>query len=385
MAPLEPWEKVLVDADKFLETIHGQIACVDCHAGNATAETKEAAHEELVIRPSEQPDAVCRECHPDVFSEFGESLHASQRGYWEQLEARGFPVDSPVGEEMFANHCESCHTSCGDCHISQPGAVGGGLLDGHVFVETPSVTRNCTACHGSRVGNEYLGKNEEIKADVHFRQGRMSCADCHSSQDMHGLAPNCDSCHEAPEGAEFVPPEHRYDGLQTPKCESCHAAVTTGQDGIQMHVQHGAALSCQVCHSEVYTSCDGCHVQVSAETGSPYYTLDDHYMTFMIGRNTIRSFDRPYEYVTVRHVPIAEDSYAYYGENLLPNFDAAPTWVYTTPHNIQRITPQNRSCEACHGNPDLFLTADKVAPNEFTANEAVIVDLGAIPNLGGEP
>jgi hypothetical protein len=47
--------------------------------------------------------------------------------------------------------------------------------------------------------------------------------------------------------------------------------------------------------------------------------------------------------------------------------------LYATPHNIQRETPQNASCDACHGNPDIFLTADKVYEEELVANESVIV------------
>jgi hypothetical protein len=76
----------------------------------------------------------------------------------------------------------------------------------------------------------------------------------------------------------------------------------------------------------------------------------------------------------VRHVPVARDSFAYYGADLLPNFDALPTWKYATPHNIQRITPQNEACGGCHGNAELFLTTDDVALDERKANENVIVE-----------
>jgi thiosulfate/3-mercaptopyruvate sulfurtransferase len=141
-----------------------------------------------------------------------------------------------------------------------------------------------------------------------------------------------------------------------------------------MHQEHGGDLSCQVCHSVAYTSCDGCHVAISETTGNPFYATDDHYFTFIIGKNPLESYDRPYDYVTLRHVPVAEDSFAFYGDNLLPNYSALPTWVYTTPHNIQRLTPQTASCDACHGNADLFLTADKVYPEELEANLPVIVD-----------
>jgi hypothetical protein len=68
------------------------------------------------------------------------------------------------------------------------------------------------------------------------------------------------------------------------------------------------------------------------------------------------------------------DTFAYYGEGLLPTFDNLSTWKYATPHNIQRVTPQNQSCESCHDNPALFLMAEDVDPEEREANAAVIVD-----------
>ena len=76
----------------------------------------------------------------------------------------------------------------------------------------------------------------------------------------------------------------------------------------------------------------------------------------------------------VRHVPVDPESFAFYGEDLLPNFNDQPTWRYATPHNIQRNTPQTESCNNCHGNADIFLTADKVLPEELDANAGVIVD-----------
>jgi thiosulfate/3-mercaptopyruvate sulfurtransferase len=248
--------------------------------------------------------------------------------------------------------------------------VGGGLIEGHLFKKTPSMTRNCTACHGSRVGNEFLGKNEDILADVHFRQGRMKCTDCHTGVEMHGDV----------EGIAGSLPDHRYDGPQAPRCDSCHPNV--GSDDIQMHQMHGEKLSCQVCHSVTYSSCDGCHVALSEDTGNPFFRTEGTYKTFMIGRNARQDENRPYEYVPVRHIPIAPTSYDYYGDNLLPNFDALPTWAYATPHNIQRNTPQNESCAACHGNPELFLTADKVTTAELAANQPVIVE--AAPGPVGE-
>jgi hypothetical protein len=143
-----------------------------------------------------------------------------------------------------------------------------------------------------------------------------------------------------------------------------------------MHQAHGDTLSCQVCHSITYTSCDGCHVAVSETSGNPYFSTDATYTTFLIGLNPNPTEERPYKYVPVRHVPVATDSYEFYGDNLLPNFDALPTWVYATPHNIQKNTPQNESCQSCHGSDgSIFLTADKVSENELEANKDVIVNI----------
>jgi thiosulfate/3-mercaptopyruvate sulfurtransferase len=57
--------------------------------------------------------------------------------------------------------------------------------------------------------------------------------------------------------------------------------------------------------------------------------------------------------------------------------------VYSTPHNVQKETPQNASCNACHGNAAIFLTADKVRPEEVEANQEVIVD--QVPTVVEEP
>jgi hypothetical protein len=372
VAPLEPWEKVLVNAEKFPLTVHGHILCTDCHGGVQSVE-KDLAHQNLVARPSDGNPNACSECHTDVSTSYANALHRTQQGYWTVLDQRSAPADHLALEKMFGNHCARCHTTCGDCHVAQPMSVGGGLFDGHLFTRTPPMTRSCTACHGSRVGNEYLGKNEGYPGDVHFREGRMNCVDCHGSHEMHGQPADCSTCHTSPEKASLSPADHRYAGLQSPTCESCHPDTTLGKDNIPMHTAHGADLSCQVCHSISYTSCDSCHVAISEKTGNPYFETQGTYFTFLIGLNPLRSFNRPYKYVPLRHIPASSDAYDFYGANLQSNFDTLPTWAYATPHNIQLKTPQTESCNACHGNPALFLTLEKVKPEELTANQPVIV------------
>ena len=374
MPPLEAWEKVFFDNDAFFEdTNHAEIGCITCHGGIDGTDDMEAAHEGMV----RDPDATeaCGRCHAETVETFGESLHWDLQGYMTVLQERSDEEHMPQLMEAYDNHCADCHASCGQCHVSRPTANGGGLLDGHVFKLTPPPYSTCTGCHGSRVENEYKGKNEDeeenrIPADVHYNPGGMHCNDCHSGDEMHGAT------------GEF---DHRYEGAVLPSCTDagCHEDIDTSGEIEQHSEGHLAQVSCQVCHTASYKNCYNCHVELSDE-GVPYYRIDESQMGFQIGFNSIRSGDRPWKYVPVRHVPIARDSFSFYGDDLLPNFDSRPTWTYATPHAIQRVTPQNQGC-TCHEDLTLFLTADDVNPDELAANQAVIVAEVPPMELSDEP
>jgi hypothetical protein len=75
----------------------------------------------------------------------------------------------------------------------------------------------------------------------------------------------------------------------------------------------------------------------------------------------------------VRHVPTNAELFNAYGV-AFPKPNAVSSWRPTTPHNVQRKTVQNASCDACHGNAKIFLTSDKVDPNELEANKNALVN-----------
>jgi thiosulfate/3-mercaptopyruvate sulfurtransferase len=354
---LEAWEKVILNQEAFFETMHGRFGCITCHGGTEGASEKETAHEGMVREPASAE--ACGDCHADEVASDEGSLHSNLAGYTMAMAARSVPEKMAQIDVMMDNHCNKCHTTCGQCHVSRPTNLGGGLVAGHEFKQVPPMNLTCTGCHGSRIEAEYKGKNEGIKADVHWVKAGLACFACHSADEMHGAAGGS---------------EHRYDGPPTPGCQDagCHPEVAPG-DGIANHTDfHFEAMSCQVCHSTTYKNCYGCHVGL--DDGTAYFKTEPSEMMFKIGRNPLQSEERPWQYVPVRHVPVDRDSFSYYGENLLPNFDALPTWKYATPHNIQRNTPQTETCGACHGNAEFFLTADDVAPDELEANEDVIVE-----------
>jgi thiosulfate/3-mercaptopyruvate sulfurtransferase len=355
---LEVWEKVFISDEEFVETLHLQPNCMICHGGVGGVASKEEAHVDLVRDPSTEPERACGTCHSDVVATASTSLHFALQGYQTVLTSRGADLSDPQMAEAFDNHCTSCHTTCGQCHVSRPTYTEGGLLAGHKFKQVASIKDTCLACHGGRVGPEYQGKNEGVQGDVHWMKGGMPCVSCHTVADFHG------------DGTEYA---HRYDGEPMPACEDCHPDVVGGADGVMQHSIHQEKLACQVCHSAGdYRQCFSCHVGKD-ENGLPYRQLEPSEMDFRIGLNPDKSAERPWDYVLLRHVPVTRDTFAYYGEDLLPNFDDVPTWKYATPHNIQKVTTQNSDCANCHGNAEIFLTAADVLPDELEANQSVIV------------
>lgn len=364
MAEREPWELVWIDGETYEQDIHSMINCTSCHLGQSV-DDMELAHEGMVSSPTADPVSTCGQCHPAITEASVNSLHYTLAGYDTAVYSRTVPEDHPVVEEMESYHCNSCHATCGDCHVSQPASVGGGLIEGHAFQREPSMFQNCTACHGSRINDEYRGLTSG-HADVHYTS-RMTCIACHTGDEMHGM--------------DMVDVNHRYDGGEEPSCISCHEDQVGVGSGILQHELHGTeSMSCQTCHSIEYNNCINCHVEQS-DDGIPFFSVESYSLDFAIGKNALISAERPWEYVTLRHVPIDHESFSYYGIELT-NYDNRSTWLYSTPHNIQRNTPQTESCTSCHYNDEIFLTADRVAPEELAANAAVIVE-GAPPLPAG--
>jgi len=359
-------DKYLVDGEQFPQSVHGLNGCMSCHGGQA-AEDKATAHLGMTADPGSSAQALCGECHPNVTAVHAGSLHMNLSGIRYALKQRSLLADHPAVDEAVDAVFGDYQAACGDCHVSYPEAAGGGLIAGHMFQRRPDMEATCTACHNTLAGAEFLGENGH-SGDVHYTQGGMECVDCHEGSEMHGQPAECQTCHPGPEGQQLPPPNHRYDGVQSPRCETCHISVATGNDDILMHEMHGSKLSCQVCHATVYQNCESCHIEADGEVdfeASP---------GFLIGRNPMQTYDRPYEYVPVRHVPVEPGTFDSLGANLLKNFARVETWKYATPHNIQRNTPQTTTCTACHGSDQFFLTVDKVDPAEVEANRNVIVD-----------
>lgn len=295
---------------------------------------------------------MCGQCHAEQVKNAQTSLHTTQNGYWTYLKNAGADLNHPNMPDAFDSSCATCHATCAQCHISRPAYSGGGLLAGHTIKKIASQTNTCAACHGSRVGEEYLGKYDGIQGDVHWVKAGMPCIECHKSAAVHG------------DGEERA---NMHSGVNT-KCIDCHKQQDLAT--VPQHALHGEQVACQVCHAAgEYKNCQNCHVGKD-DKGLAWRTLDPSWMDFKIGLNPNKTPDNPYEYVLVRHVPTNPDLMEAFGITFTKPM---ASWVPATPHNIQRKTAQNSDCTACHENEKLFLTKDKVKPKEVEINKAVIV------------
>ncbi len=345
---VKAWEKYFIPDLEAVGAVHNIVGCTACHGGTSDTDDKDQAHTGLLESASKVPEETCGTCHRGIFEGLdANNLHFNLGRDSAILMGRGADFDNSNMAHAFENHCLDCHADCGQCHVSQPAYAGGGLIAGHQFIGADSSTIACDGCHGDRVSLEYKGENKNVPGDVHWNQEGMTCVDCHPKDKIHGDSNN--SCSNV----------------------DCHPA-TDEFASVEQHGIHGNKVACQVCHSDEYKNCANCHVGTDSQ-GLPYHTLDPSWLDFKIGRNPNPGKDRPWNYQLVRHVPVNPNTFAAYGDNLLPNFDALPTWKGTAPHNIQKITPQNRACENCHENPEIFLMKEDVTPEELTANASVIV------------
>jgi thiosulfate/3-mercaptopyruvate sulfurtransferase len=329
----------------FLETTHGALGCSTCHRGDAKAAERAAAHTGLVARPSRQPDTACRNCHQKEVEAVKTSLHFTVRGEANLLKLRS-AHRWPDVEATFQKACQSCHASCGDCHVSKAQSARGGLMDGHHFKKRPPMEVACATCHGGRVAPEYLGKNEGFPPDVHWQKAKMDCVACHPVEQLHG------------DGTAYP---NRHAVKSKPTCLGCHPDAAAAASSIEQHAVHGDKVNCVVCHSTVYRGCESCHVGQGATSS----------LQFKIGLTDRTGVT--YRYTLLRHVPTVRTMLDPVVKDALPNHDAVPTWHDTTPHNIQRTTPRTASCNNCHGNARIFLKPGDVKPGESAANSRVVV------------
>lgn len=372
----EPYDRVYMGGDGYEEykkSAHYEIGCVGCHNGNNNTDDKKKAHSgDFISHPSGYADQKCGSCHQEIVDNFATSIH-NGTGQKRKVTIRS-GLNGPQDFDQLPQHqiegynsnCATCHGTCGNCHIVRPLAGGGGLAKGHMFSKTPDMVNGCVVCHSSRGGHAYLGVAAGTEPDVHFSMNGFTCLDCHSGSELHG---------------DGHPVEQRYAYTKLPKCEDCHQGSATSNP---FHSVHYTDFNCQVCHSQDYNNCGSCHVHGEG-------ARIPSYLGFKIAVNPIPDIKTGYNLTLVRRTLAAPDNWEKYGVDYA-NFDAFPTYNFTTPHNILRWTGRTkvtsaRSCYSnCHirneegvlVNRELYLFEDNLLDWEKNASASIQVD-GKLP------
>jgi len=369
----EPYDRVYMGGSGFEEyktTGHYTIGCTGCHNGVDNTDDKNLAHSGDFLRhPSAEADDKCGSCHQQIVDNFKTSIH-NGTGQKRKVAMRS-GLSGPDEFDQLPQHqiegytanCASCHGTCGNCHIVRPSAGGGGLANGHMFNKTPDMVTVCIVCHTSRGGHAYLGVAPGTLPDVHLTSNQFTCDNCHSGSELHG---------------DGNPVDQRYAYSKLPECENCHTSIESSNN---YHSMHYGDFNCQVCHSQDYNNCGSCHIHGEG-------ARIPSYLGYKIAANPLPELRPGFEFALVRRTLAAPDNWKEYGVDNYVNFEAFPTYNYTTPHNILRWTQrtevqQGNSCSYnCHirndggtlVNKELYLFDEDLLDWEKNASNSIIVD-----------
>jgi hypothetical protein len=238
---------VYVDEARQKASVHGMLACTDCHTS-----IKDYPH------PEHPQPVKCATCHSSEASDLGVSVHASAS----------------------AQPCLSCH---GDPHEILP------VHDPHSPVYPLNVPRTCGACHGNPelaekygLPNVYALYLDSIHGFALSRDGLLVAATCSSCHGTHkilsrknsesrtykaNIPATCGSCHAGTE-SDYFSGVHgralRAGNLTAPVCTDCHTAHQISRPQ-EVAWQTKTSATCGNCHkARLATYRDTFHAQVSA-------------------------------------------------------------------------------------------------------------------------
>lgn len=340
----EPYDRVYMGGagyQSFKNSAHGKMKCTDCHNGVDNTADKAVAHSGNFLKsPSDSAVAKCGKCH----STYANNQHYNLHQGWGQKRkvclrsglsgADDFTQLPAKHQQGYNKNCSICHASCGDCHVNRPHAGGGGLAQGHNFKE-PDMMNTCVVCHSSRGGHAFLGVGSGTQPDVHLTKAGFNCLSCHKKDELHG------------DGKKV---EQRYAYEKLPKCDDCHKNIASSNT---YHSVHADDFNCHVCHSQNYNTCGSCHI------GGAGARITSH-LDFKIALNPIPDIKKNYKFTLVRRTLAAPDNWSMYDVPQYAKFEAAPTFNYTSPHNILKRTARTNVAqgEACYANCHIYKDGD---------------------------
>ena len=246
---------VVVKPAAFEQSVHGPLACVDCHADLAKAELP---HAEKLARVN------CGACHAGPVEQYSVSAHAKARASGTSVAAtcvdcHGMhdirPSKDPASRTYHLNVAATCASCHGNAEIIARGRI-------------PS---DVTKAFGDSIHGRALSRSGLIVAPT--------CSDCHGAHDVRQpkdpdsrvakahVPATCGKCHEGIQhqfGSSIHGQMLAKGGVGGPACQTCHTAHS-----IQRAESVGWQLSvigqCGTCHADrIATFRDTFHGQVTS-------------------------------------------------------------------------------------------------------------------------
>jgi hypothetical protein len=281
---------IAVDAATFGKSIHGQMACVDCHADLAKA--TEFPHPEKLQR------VACATCHDEPVAAHARSVHAQVEKGATCVSCHGTHDILPSSDTASRTHPLNVLKTCATCHagghlVGPAGEIGTEYRDsvhGRAIERSGlTVAANCSSCHSSH--------DIRRKRDPESRVNRAN------------VAATCGTCHQ---------------GIQTLYARSIHA-----QQVVQGKTGAAVCSDCHTSHRIQRTENDAWRLAVIEECGTCHVEKIATYRDTYHGKVTELGFTR-----------VASCSSCHGSHDILPAHDPQSS-----------VSPQNRvaTCRRCHG------------------------------------
>ncbi len=236
-------------------SIHAErnVACVDCHGGNASLDRKEDAKARgtgyIGVPKTVDIPALCASCHANVEQMRQYDLPTDQ---WAKYQTSTHGQKLAQGDTKVAT-CFVCHDRHGTKKVKDPSAQ----------VYPLNVPALCASCHANvELMKPYSIPTNQFQLYLQSVHGiallqkqdlrAPSCATCHGT---HGAAPPgfqevanvCGSCHSATQDY-YLKSQHASDAPGTPKCVTCHGRYDVGVPSEEMFIGT-SARQCGSCHA----------------------------------------------------------------------------------------------------------------------------------------
>ena len=274
-----------IDIDRFNNSVHGDLSCIDCHTD---LEGMEDEH------PEELKPVNCRKCHEESYKDYKKSVHAKPGGGGASCkDCHGYHYivpndnfDSPVFIMNIEKTCDKCHADvafvqehAGIPNRILPGIIYKNSVHGRAVAEGRPDAATCNDCHGS---HDIEGPNSPT-SKIYRLNVSKTCGQCHPKiqeeydESVHGVAakqgigdsPVCTDCHGIHSIKSPIDPKSSVAEQRIAKttCPRCHAAerindeyaISTARVKTYRGTFHGLANIGGEIKSANCASCHGVH------------------------------------------------------------------------------------------------------------------------------